>query len=473
MCLISGIVKFNECSLSGEVDDDDERKSMDALIEKYVQGTREALGLDLVPEYTDTGTESENWPSHLEELGDKLNQDQDKTGFLRMVSRNHRFNCSSYSLSSLFSTTGSVKSYRSDNSRSKPRERRKSGNWQGPSSLRSLYQILIAPFEEELTALDSTCFQELILVVETALLSVPFPLLRSCTSEEYLAEKFKIIITPSLFSTRTKASPSPSPPSFLIIGNPELNSALREEWGWAELPSGEAEATFIGNLLKTQALTGASATKEQVVAQLPSATLVHFATHISWRLSGLVLGSDSPSLPLSLLTAAEILKLELKAKVVVLSSFGSKIKSSDSGLSGETLIGLGKALLARGVASVLVSLWPVPDGASLTFFGCFYSALLQGAPVSHAVSEAMLYLQQSTQYNQPVNWAGYLLLGSDSRLTRKGILPGQAILELLRTSDRSKDVLRVSLHLVSTTNFKCLESSFKFVVYRLNFSSVS
>ena len=43
------------------------------------------------------------WSNHLEELGDKLNQDSDQTGFLRMVNRNSRLNASSYSMSSLFS----------------------------------------------------------------------------------------------------------------------------------------------------------------------------------------------------------------------------------------------------------------------------------------------------------------------------------------------------------------------------------
>jgi len=45
---------------------------------------------------------SELWSHHLEQLGERLNHDGDRTGFLRMVNRNHAFNCSNYSLSSLF-----------------------------------------------------------------------------------------------------------------------------------------------------------------------------------------------------------------------------------------------------------------------------------------------------------------------------------------------------------------------------------
>lgn len=43
------------------------------------------------------------WSQHMEETGDRLNQQEgDRMGFLRMVNRNHLFNSSNYSLSSLF-----------------------------------------------------------------------------------------------------------------------------------------------------------------------------------------------------------------------------------------------------------------------------------------------------------------------------------------------------------------------------------
>jgi hypothetical protein len=46
---------------------------------------------------------SDMWSQHLEEMGDRLHQqDGDRMGFLRMVNRNHLFNSSNYSLSSLF-----------------------------------------------------------------------------------------------------------------------------------------------------------------------------------------------------------------------------------------------------------------------------------------------------------------------------------------------------------------------------------
>ena len=45
--------------------------------------------------------------SHLDALAEKLNSENDKTGFFQMVNRSSRLNASSYSLSSLYSV-GSI-----------------------------------------------------------------------------------------------------------------------------------------------------------------------------------------------------------------------------------------------------------------------------------------------------------------------------------------------------------------------------
>ena len=46
---------------------------------------------------SETESEADDlWQLHLEEIGDKLNAENDRTGFLRMVNRNHIFNASSY-----------------------------------------------------------------------------------------------------------------------------------------------------------------------------------------------------------------------------------------------------------------------------------------------------------------------------------------------------------------------------------------
>ena len=44
----------------------------------------------------------EAWTQQIEEITGRINSESDRTGFLRMVNRNHVFNSSNYSLGSLF-----------------------------------------------------------------------------------------------------------------------------------------------------------------------------------------------------------------------------------------------------------------------------------------------------------------------------------------------------------------------------------
>ena len=120
------------------------------VLDQYIQGIRDALGVQLHTCDTRCDTEggdelADVWSQHLEELGDKLNQEGDRSGFLRMVNRSHAFNSSSYSLSSLFSL-GSVSinsgtTTATSTSRPGSTHSRRS-LWQGPACLRYMHTLL-------------------------------------------------------------------------------------------------------------------------------------------------------------------------------------------------------------------------------------------------------------------------------------------------------------------------------------------
>lgn len=73
-----------------------------SLLEHYIQSVRDSLGVEFHNEKGNEDSSTELWSQHLEEMGDRVNSETDRTGFLRMVNRNHLFNSSNYSLSSLF-----------------------------------------------------------------------------------------------------------------------------------------------------------------------------------------------------------------------------------------------------------------------------------------------------------------------------------------------------------------------------------
>jgi CHAT domain-containing protein len=177
----------------------------------------------------------------------------------------------------------------------------------------------------------------------------------------------------------------------------------------SNLPGAEAEAKKIANFLKTRPLIGAEATKQRVLSQLVDANLVHIATH------GLLdnFGYDTPgAIALApthedngLLTAGEIINLELKANLVVLSA----CNTGQGDIRGDGVVGLSRALLTAGSTSVIVSLWAVPDEPTAALMEEFYRLLAKDVDRAQALRQAMLKTKE--RYPDPLNWAAFTLIG--------------------------------------------------------------
>uniref|UniRef100_A0A3B3XF08 Uncharacterized protein n=1 Tax=Poecilia mexicana TaxID=48701 RepID=A0A3B3XF08_9TELE len=489
----TGIVKFNEAYLGEAGPEASEFQDGGGSphgggpvsLDQYICNAREALGVDSHHSRVCSGSETESEAGDLleqqfEELNNNLASAADPTGYLRMVSRNNRFNRSCRSMTSLYSATVSpVKDGLSPVCRP--------SNVAKPP-LRALYDLLIAPMEGGLMHSSGSVGRnrQLVVVLEGELYLIPFALLKGSSSNEYLYERFNIISVPSLASLQATSKPHPRPSGPLlcpdggsvaaVVGAPQLPPSVMDRWLWGPLPSAQDEALSLGEQLGCHPLTGANATKERVLAALSQAECVHFATHTSWKLAAIVLSpnhersaGDGPShssperlrgaeersedvesvcdsAPLHdfLLTAADILDLCLSVKLVVLRSY----PESSCRVTADGVVGLTRAFLAAGVQCVCVSLWPVQVAASKLFMHTFYTALLNGSKASVALTEAMRNLQSSKHFSHPSNWAGYLLIGSDLKLNSPMSLVGQALAEILQYPEKARDALRVLLHLV-------------------------
>ncbi|KAK9746315.1 CHAT domain [Popillia japonica] len=480
-----GVIKFHATSLNenpteAKGENGESQLTGSGLLERLVTSVRDSLGVELSP---CTTISEDQYPD------DTLSE---RTGFLRMVNRQHLMNSSNYSLSSLFSLgsvggsvaslQGSTRSSASAQGSTRLPNKRKA--WKGPSCLHALYTLLIQPFEEYLPTKASNkenkTKRELILVLEGDLYLVPFPVLKSSQDNaEYLCERFSLLAVPNLSTlkmSRSRKQDTDQSVKSLIVGNPKLPSAVTDHWGWRDIPQAEQEATMVAELLQTQALTGNQATKEQVIAQIQEAECVHIASHISWKLSSIVLTpaevldqsqskrlyitdtneedetsevsitAELPPLSEFLFSAADILSLQLSAKLVVISS--SHTRDQQGWATSDGLVALVRALLAAGAQAVLISLWPVPDTATKILLRAFYSSLLQGTRAARALAEAMQTVQHTKHFAHPANWAGFLLVGVNVRLSNKVALMGQALCELLRMPEKCRDALRVTLHLV-------------------------
>ncbi|XP_050523379.1 tetratricopeptide repeat protein 28-like isoform X2 [Daktulosphaira vitifoliae] len=448
-----GVAKFNETLIHTNVKNEN-------LLTQYLKELKNTINV-LQPIKIDT--ESNESPN-LDELEDRFIKENENS-YLRMVNRNHLYNTSNYSLSSLFSVGSVGGSTVGSASRSGSIRAKKMKSWMVPDSLNKLYDLLIAPFEDYLFV-PCDCFgrRELLLVLEDDLLLVPFSMLHpkrdiDQINVEYLSEKFSLLVTSSLMKLKEnqrvhkKAIINESYNiTSLVVGNPQLPENLCDHLNISELHHTEQEATMVAEMLQTKPFIKKQANKSNILEQLVKAECIHLATHIFWDLSAIILSPDEndniveAEINLSdiLLTAEDISSLKLNARLIVL----SWSHSYDGWATSKGLHDLTNSLLMAGAHCILISLWPVPSTAAKILLRAFYSALFQGSRVCRALSDAMQTLQHTKHFSHPSNWAGYILIGSDIRLSNKVALMGQALCEILKSPDKCRDALRVTLHLV-------------------------
>jgi CHAT domain-containing protein len=106
-----------------------------------------------------------------------------------------------------------------------------------------------------------------------------------------------------------------------------------------------------------------------------------------------------------LLTADEILELQLNAELVVLSA----CDSGQGRVTGDGVVGLSRSLISAGAPTVLVSLWAVQDSPTAQLMVNFYQNLQQDSDKAKALRQAMLATMQ--EYPNPLNWAAFTLIG--------------------------------------------------------------
>jgi len=202
--------------------------------------------------------------------------------------------------------------------------------------------------------------------------------------------------------------------TFLAISNPT-----------GDLPAASEEVDRIRRWFVDDArvLTGGEATVTRVLRELPSCKIAHFSCHGFTDLnaplrSGLVM-ADRQSLRL-----ADILQAEVELSMAVLSACETAL--SDPAIPDE-VVGLPAAFLSAGAASVVGSLWPVPDQSTALLMQKFYE-LWRGSRLApaEALRRAQCYVRDSGRstaspnatdgqreypYRDMVHWGAFLFMG--------------------------------------------------------------
>ena len=274
-----------------------------------------------------------------------------------------------------------------------------------------LHNIIIAPVAD---LLDEP---EIIIVPDSCLSHVPFPALLDGNGK-YLLEKFRIRAVPSLTVLKCiQDSPADyhSECDVPILGDPEVGMVRFKgrRKTFKPLPFARREAEMIGRLLGVQPLLEEEATKQAVLEKLHSAGLIHFAAHGDAERGEIVLSPvrSTGKLPKEedyLLTISDILEVQLRAKLVVLScshSGSGKIKA-------EGVIGISRAFLGSGARSVLVALWALDDEATEQLMSRFYERLVRGESASECFHQAMEWMR-GNGWPEVRKWAPFMLIGDN------------------------------------------------------------
>ena len=278
--------------------------------------------------------------------------------------------------------------------------------------LQPLYDAVIGPIKDLLEG------DELIEVPDGALSKAPWAA---------LSETLRIRTVPLLTSLKLITDSPPghhSKSGALLVGDPCLKKITNRRGKpiYQQLKYAKKEVEMIGEIPKSQPLTGEDATKEAVLQRIKSVSLVHIAAHGRPETGEIVLAPDPrweskpPKEEDCIMKMSDIQAVKLRARLVVLSC----CHSGQGEVSSEGVVGMARAFLFAGARSVLATLWAIDNQATMMFMKSFYEQLGSGESTSAALQGAMKCLRNSQDYSAPKYWAPFVLMGDDVKIELGG-----------------------------------------------------
>ncbi|GAB4517334.1 MAG: CHAT domain-containing protein [Anaerolineae bacterium] len=261
------------------------------------------------------------------------------------------------------------------------------------AALERLYQALWSPLEPLLGQA-----RHVFIVPHGVLHYLPFHALYD--GERFLAERRVVSYLPAASLLRYVVSHARRP---LAGGALAVGCSLD-----GLLPHAVREARAVAQLWDGDVLLEEEATLDRVREEMAQYRIVHLATHGEFRpdhplFSGLALADGW-------LTTLDVFNLRLDASLVTLSACQTG-RSLVSG--GDELLGLMRAFLAAGSASLVLSLWPVVDEMAAMLMMAFYQMIHAGHPKGEALcrSQAQFARTEAGDVQHPYLWAPFFLVG--------------------------------------------------------------
>jgi CHAT domain-containing protein/Tfp pilus assembly protein PilF len=287
---------------------------------------------------------------------------------------------------------------------------------------RVLYDLLLAPAAAQLRGKRTIC-----IVPDGSLWELPFQTLQS-PANDFLLDRHAVYLAPSLTVLReTTREPAPhgGETRLLAFGNPVMPAEtpqrtvrVRRDASLASLPHTEKEIRDIAALYgprNSRVHLRHDAREEVVKAEAGRYDVLHFATHgvlddQNALYSRLVFSPPAKEGEDGLLEAREIMRLDLRARLAVLSACETaRGRVGD----GEGLIGLSWALFVAGVPTAVVSQWSVDSASTAELMIDFHRNLRAGGrSTAEALRLAALATRNKPKYRHPFYWAPFVVVGN-------------------------------------------------------------
>ncbi|MDF5729591.1 MAG: CHAT domain-containing protein [Rhizonema sp. PD38] len=267
-----------------------------------------------------------------------------------------------------------------------------------------LYNWLIKPVEGDL---KKSKVNTLVFIPDGLLKNIPMSALYD--GKEYLVQNYAVAVSPGL----QLFTPKPLAQKKLSVLAGGLSLPPRNEM-FAPLPNVKVELESIQQLgISTTTLLDEkfmSTTLEKAINAQPF-KVVHLATHGQFSSKAkdtFILAADgriNVSEFDSLLKSREQKRTE-PIELLVLSACQTAAGDNRAAL------GLAGVALRAGARSTLASLWQIGDNSTAKFVEEFYHQLTAGKSTAEALREAQLKLLKINEYNRPLYWAPYVLVGN-------------------------------------------------------------
>jgi CHAT domain-containing protein/Tfp pilus assembly protein PilF len=278
---------------------------------------------------------------------------------------------------------------------------------------RELYRLLVKPFEDKLASFKRVC-----IIAHGLLQYLPFSALKE-DEGRHLIEGIQVFYAPSasVLYYLLSAGPKDEMDKMVIFTGPETGVNA------PDIPFAAEEVRRVSQMFPgVRRFSGEEAGLSAFLRETPAGDWIHLACHAHFNetdplLSFLQLSPDQTMGHNGCLEVHQVYNLRLKAGLVILSACETAVSEISE---GSEYVGLIRAFMTAGAASVIASLWPVDDEATAALMVAFYGNIREGQNILEALQSAQIDMIGNKRFQSPYFWSAFTLNG-DWRASTKNL----------------------------------------------------